>query len=489
MDFRRLSIFLEVVDRGSFTAAADALGCSQPAVSQAVRELESELETPLFFRIGRRIELTPAGSSLVAPARQLWRDLEVGRAAVRAVAGLENGRLDLACLPTLAVAPLAPLVGAFRERYPGVVVALAAPEDTDELVEFVRSGRCEVGIVERVPMSGLALVELGTQDFLVVLPPRSRRRATIALEDTAAMPIVVPPQGTSTRRLLEEAYAAAGATVSIGVETAQREALLPLILAGAGVGLLPRPLAELAGSLGCVIAEPTPPVRRAVALVYREGPLTPAAEAFVALAVERAEIEHASLKRGALLRRGPGRRRPPRQNRDEPRGLAGDRSGNHGDGPRAGANEPARNRSYDAVDERGRAADDHRVGMAKRRDLCDRTGGGAVSDDRLDEHAIVRAERSLEGTEELEVVAPAPRAQGQRVVAERVIGRGNVFPRPTDHAQPVGGYITAAHVEEHQPRTAAAGEAGGVARGPKRARRVVDRDDDAARPVAGTLAR
>jgi len=67
MDIRRLSIFLEVVEQGGFTRAADALLCSQPAVSQAIGQLESELGTPLFLRIGRRVELTAAGRALVAP--------------------------------------------------------------------------------------------------------------------------------------------------------------------------------------------------------------------------------------------------------------------------------------------------------------------------------------------------------------------------------------------------------------------------------------
>jgi len=114
MDSRRLTIFLAVVDEGSFTAAGDALGMSQPAVSQAVRELEDDLGAALFHRIGRIVQMTSAGEALVMPARQARQDLHIGRLAVEEVAGLGTGRLDLACLPTLAVAPLAPLVGAFR---------------------------------------------------------------------------------------------------------------------------------------------------------------------------------------------------------------------------------------------------------------------------------------------------------------------------------------------------------------------------------------
>src|ERR1700742_2942341 len=114
MDLRRLRLFLAVVDGGGVTRAAESEHVSQPSVSQAIRELETELGTALFHRVGRRVVLTPAGEALVEAARPVLADVDTGRAAVDAVSGLTAGRLDLVALPTLAVDPLAPLVGAFR---------------------------------------------------------------------------------------------------------------------------------------------------------------------------------------------------------------------------------------------------------------------------------------------------------------------------------------------------------------------------------------
>lgn len=289
MDARRLGIFLAVVDAAGFTAAADVLEISQPAVSQGIRELETDLGALLFHRLGRGIALTPAGEALVEPARQARRDLEIGRAAVAAAAGLEVGRLDLACLPTLAIAPLAPLVGEYRSAYSGVAVTLADPANSAELVQFVRSGRSEVGLVDVRDVQDLVSVPLASQDFLVVLPPGSEAAAPLPLRELADLPLVAAPAGSSTRALLDEAMALSGAAgrARVVVEAAQREALLPLIVAGAGVGLLPRPLAEVAAVLGCVVVDPQPEVRRTVTLVHRDGPLTPAAGAFVELARER----------------------------------------------------------------------------------------------------------------------------------------------------------------------------------------------------------
>lgn len=284
MDTRRLAIFLAVVDEGGFTLAADALDIAQPSVSQAVRELEDDLGVVLFHRLGRSVRLTPAGEVLVLAARQVRRDLENGRQSVEEVAGLGSGRLDLACLPTLAAAPLAPLVGAFRTAHPEVSIVLADPQDTAELLEFVRSGRSEVGLVEDVDVDDLDTVPLGPQDFLVVLPPRTPATSPYRLRQLSRMPLVAAPVGSSTRAMLDDALRSVGATAEVVVEAAQREALLPLIASGSGAGLLPRPMAELARALECVVVEPSPSVSRSVALVHRRGPLTPAASRFVEIA-------------------------------------------------------------------------------------------------------------------------------------------------------------------------------------------------------------
>lgn len=286
MDLRRLRLFLAVVDEGGFTRAAEAEFVSQPSVSQAVRELEDELGTPLFHRVGRGVVLTPAGEALVGPARQTLRDVDTARAAVAAVAGLESGRLDLCALPTLAVDPVAPLTGAFRIAHPGVTVTLADAEGPVEVASLVGSGDAEVGItVEHAANDGLRSVKLGRQEMLVVLPPGSPARTrALAAAELADRPIVTTPRGTSTRQLLDEAFASAQLAPHIAVVTAQREAVLPLVLAGAGATLLPQPLAATAARLGAVVVPMSPQVTRDVVAVHRESALSPAASAFLSIA-------------------------------------------------------------------------------------------------------------------------------------------------------------------------------------------------------------
>jgi DNA-binding transcriptional LysR family regulator len=287
MDLRQLSYVVAVVDHGGFTRAAAEVHVAQPSLSQAVRVLERELGVELFHRIGRGVVPTPACEALLGPARQALRDIDSARDAVAAVRGLERGHLDLVALPTLAVDPTAAMVGTVRRRHPGVVVRLAEPEDADDVIAMVRDGRCEVGLADVTePGHDLVLRPLVVQEYRAVAPPGTRlgRRGHVTVAELASLPLVTTPRGTSTRVLLERAFADAGVEPQVAVETQQREALLPLVLDGAGTALVPEPLARQARARGAAVLRLDPDLTRTVQLVHRRGQLSPAARAFVALA-------------------------------------------------------------------------------------------------------------------------------------------------------------------------------------------------------------
>jgi DNA-binding transcriptional LysR family regulator len=287
MDLRQVGYVVAVVDHGGFTRAAASVPISQPALSQSVRSLERELGTELFHRVGREVRLTPAGEAFLGPARAMLREAANARAAVGDVAGLGAGRLDVVALPTLVVEPLVDLVGAFRRRHPGVTVRITEPEDAAAVLEQVRTGACELGLGEGpVAHPSLAVDVLLDQELWAVLPGGTPvpARGRLPVRRLATLPLIATPAGTSTRRLVEEALHRAGLEPTVGVETDHREAIVPLVLAGAGASLLPEPLARRAGAQGAAIARLEPAVRRQVVLVRRTSALSPAAAAFRALA-------------------------------------------------------------------------------------------------------------------------------------------------------------------------------------------------------------
>lgn len=307
MELRQAEYVVGVVDHGGFGRAAAALHVTQPSLSQGVARLEAELGLPLFLRLGRRVVPTAAGRAFVGPARRLVREAETARAAVVAVAGLAGGRLDLVALPTLAADPLAPLVGAFRARYPGVTVRIAEPEGAADVVALVREGRCELGLAELpVAAADLTTEPLFDDELLVVFPPGSpppgRGIPATALREVS---LVTGPPGTSTRRLAEEALRAAGVEPRVVVETDQREAIVPLVLAGAGAAFVTAPVARRAAAAGAAAAPLVPPLRRLIGLVRRADATSPAAEAFAALARAGRPGSGRSTPSNTHRRRGP----------------------------------------------------------------------------------------------------------------------------------------------------------------------------------------
>jgi DNA-binding transcriptional LysR family regulator len=288
MQLPQLQYVVAVVDHGSFTAAAEAVGVSQPSLSQGVRALEAELAAELFHRAGRRVRLSAAGEAFVGPARRALRDAATARAAVAEVVGLAAGRLDVVCLPSFAADPVAVLVGLFRRAHPAVTVRIAEPEDPAALVDMVRGGESELGFADLPLDDDLVTVPLEAHDYVAIVPPpadiASPGDAPLSLRALAAEPLITTPPGTATRRLVDEALAGVGVTPMIAVETDHREAIAPLVVAGAGLALLPRRLGESARALGAVVREITPRITREVGIIHRTGPLSPAARAFLALA-------------------------------------------------------------------------------------------------------------------------------------------------------------------------------------------------------------
>jgi DNA-binding transcriptional LysR family regulator len=287
MERRQLKYFLAVVEHGGFTNAARVLHVAQPSLSHAIAALEAEVGGSLFHRLPHGAVLTTAGEALVEPARQIARDLATATASVQEVLGLSGGRLDIVAQTTLAVDPLAVMLGQFLSVHPKIVVRVTDPERGTDVDNIVRTGQSELGLVNAsVPMRELAGIDLAEQELRVVLPPGYVRReqGAVSAEELAALRFVATPEGTEMRDVLERALRGLEIEPDIAVETAHRAMIVPLVLAGAGASLLPRSMADDAVGKGAEVRPAEPPLRYQGRLVWRSGPLTPAADSFVEMA-------------------------------------------------------------------------------------------------------------------------------------------------------------------------------------------------------------
>ncbi|HEY4746121.1 MAG TPA: LysR family transcriptional regulator, partial [Steroidobacteraceae bacterium] len=145
LDVKRLKVLREVARTGSFSAAAEELGYTQPAISQQISALEREAGTRLLQRGARGVTLTDAGRSLVDHSDAILARLAAAEEELEAIAGLRGGRLRLASFPT-AGATLVPLaIAMFSDRHPDVELSLIEAEPEDSLPRL-RAGDLDVAL-------------------------------------------------------------------------------------------------------------------------------------------------------------------------------------------------------------------------------------------------------------------------------------------------------------------------------------------------------
>ncbi|MEV0717107.1 LysR family transcriptional regulator [Asanoa sp. NPDC050611] len=277
MDFRRLAYFVAVAEHGSVSGAAAALHVAQPSLSQSIRALERDLGVTLFDRRHRRLTLTGDGKALLGPARRVLDDVTAARAAAR---GQDSaGVLNLAVHDVLAV-ELPEVLADLRQARPDLSVRLFAPRDEDDIARLLLDGHCEFGLTY-LPLRHPELRghPLGTRRVSLVLPPGwAAQPDPLPLAALDGMALVDTLKGfTAARAAIRAALAAHTVVMRPAVRSAHRESIVPLVLAGAGAAFVSDRYAREAAARGAVVRRLDPPVEVTYGLLFRDGPLSPAA--------------------------------------------------------------------------------------------------------------------------------------------------------------------------------------------------------------------
>src|SRR5436305_2091571 len=281
----RLRVLCEVVERGSFSAAADALSYTQSAVSQAIARLEAETGASLVVRDRRGVRPTVAGTTLVEHASAIFAQIDAAEADLAAVLGVRGGRLRVASFPS-AGATLMPLaVAHFRERHPDVQLTLAEGEP-EEIAPRLRAGKFDLallfefpGMPER-PSVGLRTARLLEDPMDVALPADHELAAKpeLTLADLREQNWVQTSAPSPCARHVVRLCVAAGFEPSVTFESDDYETVQGLVAAGVGVALIPR-LALTHVHPGIVIRSlaPRSPVREVTAATPQGAGVAPAA--------------------------------------------------------------------------------------------------------------------------------------------------------------------------------------------------------------------
>ena len=298
MDTDRLNAFRAVARENGFTAAARSLGKTQSAVSQAVAALEDELGHPLFVREGRSVRITQAGRILLEHVEPAFAQLDAAAARLRALAGLEGGRLVIGTSDTLACYALPSALAAFRSQHAGVELVLE-PRPSPATARAVASGDVDLGVITlplpdglshrgRPLAQALTIEPLAPEPEVLIVRPdhplACRKRVT--LRRLAEEPLLLLGQGSAGRAFLDAELSRAGVRPRVAMEMNSVEVLKRMTALGFGAAVVPARAVAREASAGELVALRLTGLhgRRKLALVMpRDAPVTPAAIRFAEL--------------------------------------------------------------------------------------------------------------------------------------------------------------------------------------------------------------
>jgi DNA-binding transcriptional LysR family regulator len=286
LNVTRIGVLREVARHGSFSGAAESLGYTQPAVSRQVATLEAETGAVLVKRAANGARLTDAGEVLVRHADAIFGALDDAESELRAVIGLEAGRVRLATFPSAAASIVPLAIARFRDIHPSVELEVEILEE-EESIPRLRCGELDIALTNDanlVPGELIERIHLFDDPMYVALPTGHRlaQRAKLSLRDLADEPWMLGTTSTCPdSRMFKRACHAAGFEPKIYFENDDYHAILGFVAAGVGIALIPD-LAARAARRDLVIRSlaPAAPVRQVVAAVPA-GYRAPAAEAML----------------------------------------------------------------------------------------------------------------------------------------------------------------------------------------------------------------
>lgn len=285
MELRQLRAFAAVVRHGGFSAAAREIGSTQSAVSKIILQLEHDCGESLLERLPQGAVPTDAGQIVLRHARAILGESDQLASELKALQGLEIGRLRIG-MPLIGSGPLfAAVFAEFHQRYPGIELELQ--EDGGRRLEAaVQSGEIEIAASLLPAPAGFAYYQVCDEPMMAVLPaqhPLAARRR-VRLPDLAGTPCILFEQGFALNRLITSAYTRCKVPLVQAARSAQPDFMLALAQAGLGVAYLPRLMVAAHPELNAPLVD-EPNLRWRLGLIWRNrAPLSRPAQRFLDLA-------------------------------------------------------------------------------------------------------------------------------------------------------------------------------------------------------------
>ncbi|MGO1164058.1 LysR family transcriptional regulator [Brucella sp. C7-11G] len=246
ISLRQMELFRAVMRTGSLTAAAHALGITQPAASRLLRHAEDQLKMPLFERLNRGLKPTPEANALFPEIDRVFSEVENVQRLASDLPRLRAGRLHIAAIPSLATAMVAPVLAKFVRNHPAVTITTSAAMNF-EIPGQVLSGRADLGL-GFLPLlePGLVLEELTRTEIVAVLPAKHplSKHSRINPSQLAGSPLISFSSAQPIGRWIDDWFRNKGIRQAMAVEVNASYIACAYVCANAGIALVDRFAAE-----------------------------------------------------------------------------------------------------------------------------------------------------------------------------------------------------------------------------------------------------
>jgi DNA-binding transcriptional LysR family regulator len=266
----QLQTFVTVVRHGSFSAAAQRLEITQPAVSLQIRQLEKRLGAALIERVGRQARPTAAGSELLAHAEPIQAVVASAVDAVARRATGAMGRVRLGTGATACIFALPRVLKDLRQRFPRLEITVTTG-NTADIVKAIEENVLDIGLVT-LPAAGRAfdITPVLKDEFVVIAPRELKLPARVTAAALATVPVLLFEPGGNTRKITDEWLAASGVSLQPVMSLGSVEAIKALVSAGLGCAILPAMAVQHARDRGDLVVRPLAPrLHRTLAVVIR----------------------------------------------------------------------------------------------------------------------------------------------------------------------------------------------------------------------------
>ncbi|MEE8366325.1 MAG: LysR family transcriptional regulator [Gammaproteobacteria bacterium] len=242
MQTSQISAFLAIAELQSFSRAAERLHITQPAVSKRIQQLEEQMKTSLFDRIGKRSILTPSGEAFLPHAERILDELKVYQSSLTRLHDKPSGTLSLATSHHIGLHRLPQVLRNFRIEYPDVDLDLHFMDSEDACVA-IANNELELAIVTlpENPEDKLNLEPVWIDVLQIVLAPDHplTTSASINKHQLLEYPAILPSRGTFTRKIIDHYFATSKDRMKIILETNYLETIKVMVSANLGWSMLP----------------------------------------------------------------------------------------------------------------------------------------------------------------------------------------------------------------------------------------------------------